>query len=74
MTLCIVKESGLCPVCATLGRKQNNEPNRVLELNTLCKACMRKLKSSYVEVVKEARKHYAVEEESKDNKPRYGAR
>lgn len=62
MSVCIVKESGLCTTCAALGRKQNNEPNRVLELNKLCKSCLRGLRSSYVGVVKEARKHWAEEE------------
>jgi hypothetical protein len=68
MSLCIVAESGLCSTCSTLGRKQNNEPNRVLELKDLCKTCVRKLPSgkwqvgSYVGVVKEPRKYYAEEE------------
>lgn len=61
MAICAVKESGLCPTCIQLGRKQNNEPNRVLELKDLCKTCVRRLRSSYVEVIKEARKYYAEE-------------
>lgn len=61
MAQCIVKESGLCSTCSTLGRKQNNEPNRVLDLKMLCKKCLRGLRSSYVSVVKEARKYYAEE-------------
>jgi hypothetical protein len=67
MSLCAVKESGLCPTCIQLGRKQNGEPNRVLDLKDLCKTCVRKLASgkwqvgSYVEVIKEPRKYYAEE-------------
>ncbi len=61
MSLCAVKEIGLCPICITLGRKQNGEPNRVLDIKTLCKKCLRGLRSSYVEVIKEARKYYAEE-------------
>lgn len=61
MPICAVKESGLCPTCVQLGRKQNNESNRVLELKDLCKTCVRRLRTSYVEVIKEARKYYAEE-------------
>lgn len=61
MALCVVKESGLCPTCVQLGRKTTNEPCRTLDLKDLCKTCLRALRTSYVEVVKEPRKYYAEE-------------
>lgn len=63
MPICVVKEEGLCPTCSQLGRKTNNEPCRTLDLKDLCKACVRKLRTSYVEVVKQPRKHPAAEED-----------
>jgi C4-type Zn-finger protein len=60
---CIVQESGLCATCCHLGRKQTNEPNRVLELKDLCKKCRQRLKTSYVGTVKEPRKYYASDKE-----------
>jgi hypothetical protein len=62
MSYCIVKESGLCATCLALGRKTNGEPCRTLDLKELCKTCRRGLRTSYVGVVKEVRKHYAEEE------------
>ena len=61
MSQCIVKETGLCPTCSTIGRKTTNEPCRTLDLKELCKQCVRKLRTSYVSVVKEPRKYYAEE-------------
>jgi hypothetical protein len=55
----IIKSEGLCETCSKLGRKQNNEPNRVINPRELCKTCVRRLKTSYVEFVKEPRKYYA---------------
>lgn len=56
MSVCLVKQSGLCQTCCNHGIPGPEPDQRVLEINDLCYPCIRGMKGSYIGAVNAKRK------------------